>query len=182
MKSDYFCGKTFMQIAKTQHVSVNEAVINVLLASEGQVNVFLEGVNEENIVRGLKSKNSVISSNGVGYTIEKRNECMEHPRSFGAFARVFDKYVDKESVLSTEDAVYKSTGKVAKELLLKKRGLLKEKNIADIVIFDEKEFQDKSTINQPYRYASGVKDLIINGQVVLKYGKYTGLRSGRIIK
>ncbi|HIP50241.1 MAG TPA: hypothetical protein EYG99_02205 [Candidatus Pacebacteria bacterium] len=182
MRSDYFCGKTFAQIAKAQNTSVNSAVVDVLLASEGQVNVFLESVSKENIIRGLKSKSSVISSNGVGYTIQKRNECMEHPRSFGAFARIFDKYVRQEGVLNIEDAVHKATGKIAEELLLKNRGVLKEKYIADIVIFDKEKFQDMSTVNQPYRYASGVKSLIINGQVVLKYGKYTGLRSGQIIK
>lgn len=182
MRSDYFCGKTFAQIAQTQNKSVNESVIDVLLASDGQVNIFLESVSAENIVRGLKSVNSIISSNGVGYTIQKRNECMEHPRSFGAFARIFDKYVKQTDVLSIEAAVYKSTGKVAKELLLKGRGVLKEKNIADIVVFDEKDFQDKSTVDQPYQYATGVKDLIINGQIALKYGKYTGLMSGSIVK
>ncbi len=154
----------------------------MLLASNGQVNIFLESISKENIVRGLKSKNSVVSSNGVGYTIQKRNECMEHPRSFGAFARIFDKYVKQEKILSIEEAIYKATGKVADELLLKKRGVLKEGNIADIVIFDEEKFQDESTVEQPYRYANGVDSLIVNGQVALKYNKYTGLRSGQIIK
>ncbi len=182
MRSDYFCGKTFAQIAKSQNTSVNDAVVDVLLASNGQVNIFLESISKENIVRGLKSKNSVVSSNGVGYTIQKRNECMEHPRSFGAFARIFDKYVKQEKILSIEEAIYKATGKVADELLLKKRGVLKEGNIADIVIFDEEKFQDESTVEQPYRYASGVDSLIVNGQVALKYNKYTGLRSGQIIK
>ncbi len=182
MRSDYFCGKTFAQIAKLQNTSVNEAVIDVLLASSGQVNIFLESISKENITRGLKSKNSIISSNGIGYTIQKRNECMEHPRSFGAFPRIFDKYVKQDKILSIEDAVYKMTGKVANELLLKQRGVLKEGNIADIVIFDEDKFQDKSTIEQPYRYANGVEGLIVNGQVVLKYNKYTGLRPGQIIK
>jgi N-acyl-D-aspartate/D-glutamate deacylase len=78
--------------------------------------------------------------------------------------------------------VYKSTGKIAQELLLKNRGILKEKNIADIIVFDEENFQDNSTVDQPYRYATGIDNLIINGQIVLKYGKYTGLKSGQIIK
>jgi len=182
MRSDYFCGKTFAQIAKTQDKSVSESVVDVLLASDGQVNVFLESVSVENITRGLKSTNSVVSSNGVGYTIQKRNECIEHPRSFGTFARIFDKYVYQDEVLSVEDAVYKSTGKVAKELLLDNIGVLKENNVADIVIFDEKDFRDYATADRPYQYAKGVKNLIISGQVVVKYGKYTGLRSGRIVK
>ncbi len=182
MRSDYFCGKAFAQIARVQNTSVNDAVIDVLLASEGQVNVFLESVSKENIVRCLKSKNSVISSNGVGYTIQKRNNCMEHPRSFGAFAKIFSQSVGRDDVISLEDAVHKSTGKVAKELGIDNRGIIKTGMLADIVIFEEKNFKDNSTVEQPYKYATGVKNLIINGQVVVKYGKYIGIRSGLIIK
>ena len=182
LRSDYFCGKTFGQIAKTQDTSVNDAVIDVLLACDGQVDIFLESISEENIVRGLQSDSSVISSNGVGYTIQKRNNCMQHPRSFGAFARAFAKYVREEKVLTLEEAVHKSTGKVADKLQIKDRGLLRENYFADIVIFDEKKFRDVSSVERPYVYADGVQELIINGQLVVKYGQYRGLRVGDVIK
>jgi len=182
MHSYYFCGKTFSDIAKTQNTSVEDAVIDVLLASDGQVNVFVESVSEENIVKGLRSANSVISSNGVGHSIESRTNYMEHPRSFGAFPRVFSRYVEKENILEVEDAVHKSTGKIANTLGISDRGIIKQGFIADIVIFDLKNMRDKSTMERPYQYATGVHTLIVNGQVAVKYGKYTGIRSGCVIR
>jgi N-acyl-D-amino-acid deacylase len=182
MRSDYFCGKSFMEIAHTQNSTVNDAVIDVLLASDGQVDIFLESVSVENIMKGLRSTNSVISSNGTGYSIQTRNECMEHPRSFGAFPRIISQYVVNKKVLKLEDVIYKISGKVAQELNIKNRGLLKEGLMADIVIFDLNKFQDNSTLEQPYKYATGLYSLIVNGQITIKYGKYTGLRAGQIIR
>lgn len=181
MRSHYFCGKSFADIARTQNKSVSDAVIDVLLASEGQVTIFFESMSDENIVRGLLSEHATISTNGAGYTIKKRNEHLEHPRSFGAFPRVFARYVEKENVLSAELMIHKSTGKVAKELRIKDRGILAAGYVADIAVFDPKNFVDHAKADRPYHYASGVDCLFINGQMAIKYGKYTGIRSGDII-
>jgi N-acyl-D-amino-acid deacylase len=182
MRSDYFCGKSFLEIAHTQGSTVNDAVIDVLLASDGQVDIFLESVSTENIEKGLRSPNSVISSNGIGYSIQTHSECMEHPRSFGAFPRIISQYVLNKKVLKLEDAIYKSTGKVAQELQINDRGILKTGLRADIAVFDLNNFKDRSTLEQPYRYATGVQTLIVNGQMTMKYGKYTGIRSGQVIR
>ena len=181
-RSHYFCGKTFGDIARTQETTVNDAVIDVLLAAEGQVMVFFESVSAENIMRGIKSKNSVISSNGVGYTIQKRNEQLIHPRSFGAFPHIFSHHVKEGGDMSVEEMVYKSSGKVAKELNITDRGVIEEGRTADIVIFDPEIFMDHSTPERPFQYATGVKYLLINGQMTIKYGKYTGIRSGNVIR
>ncbi|MFA5986165.1 MAG: hypothetical protein WC819_02350 [Parcubacteria group bacterium] len=181
-RSHYYCGKTFRDIAKKQGNSVNEAVMDVLLASDGQVVVFCESISEENIARGIRSKNSVISSNGMGLTITKRNENIEHPRSFGAFPRVFAQYVQQQGVCDIETMINKCTYKVAQELGLRDRGKIANNMKADIVIIDPKEFADHVEQVYVYHYAQGVRWSIINGQIAVKYGKYTGVRSGEIIK
>ncbi|PID51988.1 MAG: hypothetical protein CR972_04305 [Candidatus Moraniibacteriota bacterium] len=181
-RSHYFCGKTFEDIARTQDSTVNDAVIDVLLASEGQVMVFFESVSVENIMRGIKSKNSVISTNGVGYTIQARNEQLIHPRSFGAFPHIFSHHVKESKELSVEQMVHKSSGKVAEELRIVDRGIIEEGRAADIVIFDPEIFSDLATPDRPFQYATGIKWLLVNGQVAIKYGKYTGIRAGNVIR
>ncbi len=181
-RSQYFCGKTLGDIAHTQETTVNDAIIDVLLASEGQVMIFFDSVSMENIMRGIMSKNAVISSNGIGYTIQKRNEQLVHPRSFGAFPHIFAHHVRDKKELSVEEMVYKSSGKVAQELHITDRGILEEGRAADIVIFDPEIFTDHATPERPYQYATGVKWLIVNGQVAIKYGTYTGIRSGTVIR
>lgn len=181
-RSHYFCGKTFGDIAHTQNSTVSDAVIDVLLASEGQVMVFFESVSSENIMRGIKSENSVISSNGVGYTIQKRNEQLVHPRSFGAFPHIYSHHVKSGNEISVEQMIHKSSGKIAAELNIVDRGLLEEGRAADIIVFDPDSFTDHATPDRPYQYATGVKWLLVNGQMAIKYGKYTGIRSGNVIR
>jgi N-acyl-D-amino-acid deacylase len=182
LRSHYFCGKTFGEIGKKNNKSIGEVIIDVLLASDGQVMIFFDSISEENIERGLRSKNACISSNGVGYSIMKRNENIEHPRSFGAFPRAYGMYVHDKHQLRVEEMVYKSTGKVAEALNISKRGMIKTGCHADIVIFDRETFRDRAHAWQAYQYASGVHWLLVNGQVAIKYGKYTGVRAGTIIR
>lgn len=181
-RSHYYCGKTFGEIAKKQGNSVSDAVVDVLLASDGQVTVFCESMSEENIMRGIQSTHSVISSNGVGLTISKRSENIEHPRSFGAFPRVFARYVQKQKVSDVEMMVHKCTQKVAKEIGIKDRGVIAQNMKADVVIFDLEKFNEQFESESNYQYARGVEWLIVNGQIAIKYGKYTGVRSGEIIR
>lgn len=182
MRSHYFCGKTFGDIARNHKKSVSDAAIDVILASEGQVMVFYDSVSPENIVRGLQSKNSVISSNGAGYTIKKKGERLVHPRSFGTFPHVFSHYVQQKGVLNIEEMIYKSSGKVADDLGITDRGEIKKGYCADIVVFDPQNFNDRAEVHRPYQYATGIKWLLINGQMAIKYGKHTGMRSGSIIR
>ncbi len=181
-RSHYYCGKTFQEISKKQGNSINDAVLDVLLASDGQVVVFCESMSEENIVRGIQSENSVISSNGAGLTIAKRNENMEHPRSFGAFPRVFARYVKQQKICDMETMIHKCTQKVAQELGIIDRGVIANNMKADIVIFDPEQFSDCMEQGYEYRYAQGVRWLVVNGQITVKYGKYTGVRSGEVIR
>ena len=84
--------------------------------------------------------------------------------------------------LSAEAIVYKSTGKIVDELGIDGRGLIKNGYVADINIFSIENFEDNATIENPYQYATGLQNMIINGQVVIKYGKYNGVRAGKVIK
>jgi N-acyl-D-amino-acid deacylase len=181
-RSHYFCGKTFGEIARKQNSSIEDVVIDVLLASEGQVMIFFESVSEENIVHGLESAHSIISSNGVGYTVKGRNEQLVHPRSFGAFPHVFSRYVQRDGVMSVEEMIYKCSGKVAEELNITDRGVIENGRKADIIVFDPKDYIDHSTAEKPYQYATGINWVLVNGQMTIKYGKHTGIRAGHVIR
>ncbi|PID51671.1 MAG: hypothetical protein CR954_00595 [Candidatus Moraniibacteriota bacterium] len=181
-RSHYFCGKTFGDIARTQKTTVGDVMIDVLLASDGQVMIFLESVSRENIMRALASTHAVISTNGIGFTIEKYHEQLMHPRSFGAFPHVFAEYVTAQKTISVAEMIYKSSGKVAEELHITDRGVLDEGRVADIVVFDPAHFRDYATPERPYQYAKGVQWLLINGQTAVKYGKSTGVRAGEVIR
>jgi N-acyl-D-amino-acid deacylase len=103
---------------------------------------------------------------------------MPHPRGYGSNARVLGKYVRDEKIISLEEAIRRMTSLAAQKFQLKERGLLKEGMAADIVIFDEKEVNDKATFEQPHQYSVGFHYILVNGQLVVDNSKHTGVRSG----
>ncbi|MFC1644608.1 amidohydrolase family protein [Patescibacteria group bacterium] len=169
-------------IAKLQGKSVEETVLDVLVASSGRVIVTMDVINEKNLEELMKHPLSMISSNGAGYNLEHKNsEELVHPRNFGSFPRVLSEYVTKKRILTWETAIYKMSGMPAKKFNIKNRGVLKEGNFADILVIDPERIEDLSTIEDPYHYSKGIDNMLINGESVICDGKYTNRRSGIIV-
>ncbi|MGC4034325.1 MAG: D-aminoacylase [Chitinophagaceae bacterium] len=106
---------------------------------------------------------------------------MPHPRTYGTNARILGKYVREEKVISLEEAIRRMTSLAAQKFQLKDRGLLKEGYAADIVIFDENEVHDNATFETPHQFSSGFRQVLVNGQLVIKDGRHTGVRSGKAL-
>ena len=69
----------------------------------------------------------------------------------------------------------------ATRLRLASRGMIKEGNWADVVIFDYDKIQDNSTYEYPFRTPSGIDQVLVNGQIVIDNGKHTGARPGKVL-
>jgi dihydroorotase/N-acyl-D-amino-acid deacylase len=170
------------KIAQTQGITPEQAVVNVLLASEGRAIVSHEALSGANIERALQNSQSLVSSNGAGYSLDhgKTGELV-HPRSFGTFPRVLCEYVRKKKILSWEAAIHKMSGKPASVFRLKKRGLLKVGNFADVVIFDPQTVRDRATLEDPYQLPEGIVAVLVNGQVAYQAGRATKTLAGEIL-
>ena len=105
-----------------------------------------------------------------------------HPRAYGNFARFLGKYVRDEKVTSLQDAIRRLTSLPASNLKLRDRGRLAPGMAADVVTFDPATIADHSTYANPMQYATGVRDVFVNGVQVLKSGEPTGATSGRFVK
>ncbi len=161
-------------VAKLQGTSPEEAVLNFLIASEGQAIVSFEALSEENVLKAIQHPFSIISSNGVAYSLDHKSTGeIVHPRNFGTFPKVFAEYVRKQKVLSWEEAVYKMTGKPAMQFQIENRGLIKEGYFADIVVFDPEEIQDLATMENPYQYSVGITTVMVNGHLAIDEGQIT---------
>jgi len=175
--------RRIVDIAKSQGKSVEEAVIDILIASEGRVVTIMGVLSEKNVIKIIQHPFSIISSNGAGYNLKHKNSGeLVHPRNFGSFPRVLGKYVKRERILSWEEAIHKMSGKPAAKFGIKKRGIIKEGNFADIVVFDPNEIKDLATIDNPYRYSRGINWVIVNGDIILEDGEYNGKRAGKVIR
>ncbi|MFH1129596.1 MAG: D-aminoacylase [Patescibacteria group bacterium] len=182
--SKSFIGKSILEIAQAENVSVEEAVINMLLISEARITVFVDTLNEENVRMGIADELGFIASDGVGYNTDyyhKKNDLV-HPRCFGAFPRFLGKYVEQEHLINWEEAIYKITHGPATKLGLKNRGLIKEDYWADLAIINPNTIIDKSTFQNPYQYPGGIEYVLVNGEIAVENGYYTNKRAGKILK
>jgi len=107
---------------------------------------------------------------------------LTHPRSYGNFPRIMGKYVRDEHVMPLEEAVRKATSAVATRLSIPDRGLLRAGLFADIAVFDPATIADRSTFEQPHQLSVGVKYVFVNGTMIVRDGKHTGAKPGRVLK
>ena len=104
-----------------------------------------------------------------------------HPRAFGNVARLLGRYVRDEKLIRLEEAIRRLTALPAENLKLDRRGALKPGHFADIVVFDPARIQDHATFEQPHQYATGMRDVFVNGVQVLKDGEHTGAKPGQVV-
>jgi N-acyl-D-aspartate/D-glutamate deacylase len=146
----------------------------------GMVAVF--SMTEEIVEAALKDPLTMIASDGI------LANGKGHPRTAGTYTRVLGKYVRDRGALSLMDALRKMTLMPAQRLerrvpSMKNKGRIRVGADADLVIFDAARVIDKSTYDEPAKYAEGVKYLLVNGVAVVKIGELqTGVNPGRPVR
>jgi N-acyl-D-amino-acid deacylase len=105
-----------------------------------------------------------------------------HPRYYGTHARTLGQCVRDLGWLTLPQAVFKVTGGAAAALGLAGRGVLREGDAADVVVFDPARIADRATYDEPHQYAAGVSTVIVRGEVVVDGGDHTGALPGRVLR
>jgi N-acyl-D-aspartate/D-glutamate deacylase len=105
-----------------------------------------------------------------------------HPRAWGAFPRIFARYVRELGVLTLEEAVHKASAVAANEIGAYDRGRLSPGLAADIVVFDPLRIRDRATFAEPALASEGISHVLVNGTVVLEQGTYTGAKPGTVLR
>jgi len=85
-------------------------------------------------------------------------------------------------VIPLAEAVRKLTALPATNLKIRDRGRLQAGYFADLVVFDPAKIQDHATFDKPHQYATGVRQVFVNGVQVLKDGEPTGAAAGRVVR
>lgn len=177
-----YTGKTLAEVAKLRGTSIEETAMDLVVKDGSRVGTIYFIINEDNIAKQLRKPWVSVGSDAGSLAAEgvflKSNP---HPRAYGSFARVLGKYVREDSVLTLEEAVRRMTSLPATNLRIKRRGALKSGYFADIVVFDPKTIRDNATFEQPHQYATGVRDVFVNGVAVLAKGEHTGAKPGRVV-
>jgi N-acyl-D-amino-acid deacylase len=175
-------GKTIAEIAQADGQDPLETIFDLIVISQGRVTVVFFDQSEENVRALMRHEVVVVGSDGSSLAPEGiLGQRRPHPRSYGAFPRVLDRYVRQEEILSLEDAIRKMTSETARRFGLIDRGVVSVGAWADLTIFDAGQVADRATFVDPHRYASGIPTVIVNGEVVIDMGAHTGALPGRVL-
>lgn len=101
---------------------------------------------------------------------------------YGWAARVLGDYARDRGVLSLPEAVHRLSGRPARRLGMTERGILREGACADIVVFDPDRVRDVATAAHPAQHPPGFVHVWVNGQAVVRDGKRTDARPGRVLR
>jgi dihydroorotase/N-acyl-D-amino-acid deacylase len=160
-----------------------EALFDLLVMDEGLTTGIVFGICEEDIQLALLQPWTSIGTDahGTSPTSFLVREKL-HPRAYGTFPRILKRYVKEVNLLSWEGAIHKFTALAAQRFRLNDRGVLKDGMWADIVIFDPDSIADMADYDDPHLYSKGVRDLLVNGETVIRNEKLTGSLPGMILK
>ncbi|QQG42326.1 MAG: hypothetical protein HYW15_02305 [Candidatus Giovannonibacteria bacterium] len=175
-------GKDLGELSEKTGIEPEALLVELLKINDLNVSIFGKTLNEPNLLAGAKYAGSIIASDGAGYDVaESRFGNLAHPRSFGAFPRFFN-LISARAKIPLGNAVAKMTSLPARAAGFGDRGLLKPKYIADVAIFHPEEFKDRATYKNPYRYASGLRFLLISGKFAIEDGAVLPERYGVVLR
>lgn len=176
-------GKRLDEISRLHRKTANETMLDLIVADGSSVPCIFFLISEDNVKRMLQLPYVSICSDAASIPNEKPfTDGGTHPRTYGSFARLLGKYVREEKIMTLQEAVRRMSSLPAANLKIKKRGNLKVGYFADIVVFDPSTIEDRATFENPHQYATGVKQVFVNGTQVLKYGVHTNAKPGRCIR
>jgi N-acyl-D-amino-acid deacylase len=169
-------GRYISDIAAELDLPIGDAIRKILHDEENSPSVIMFIMDEDDVRRVVADDHCMVGSDGLP------SGGKPHPRLYGTMARVLEKYVREDGVLSLEEAVRKMTSLPARKHLLKDRGVLKAGAFADVVVFDPQTIADVATYTEPRQYPAGIEHVVVNGSIAVEQGRQTDARAGRMLR
>ena len=171
-----FEGKSIAEIALSLGKDPFDALFDLLAAEACETGMIDFIADEEDVRDILRAPFSGVISDAT-YPSGGR----VHPRVYGTFARLIEKYVVREKVLTLEQAVHKATRQAAERFALTGKGKIEAGADADLLLFSPENIRENGTYAQPDVCASGFDEVFVLGQHVIENGGYREGKSGEML-
>jgi N-acyl-D-amino-acid deacylase len=176
-------GRTLADVARERGKPAEEVAADLIVEDGTRIQVVYFGMSEDNVRREVGLPWMSFGSDAASMAPEGVFlKSSTHPRAYGNFARLLGKYVRDEKAATLPDAIRRMTSLPATNLSIKQRGWLKPGYYADVVVFDPATVRDTATFQKPQQLATGVQHVFVNGVQVLRNGKHTGAKPGRVVR
>ena len=148
-----------------------------LLAQEACMTTMIDFIAHEDDIREILQK----PYSGVISDATYPSAGLLHPRVYGTFARLVEKYVVKEKCLTLEQAVHKVTRQPADRFGLAQKGRIEVGADADLLLFDPTHVRENGTYQKPDVFASGFDYVFVSGEAAVAGGRLTGKCGGTML-
>lgn len=162
-------GLTLAQVAEKRVIDPVTAAIQ--LVQEGEVRVASFNMSDADVENFMVQPWVVTSSDGTN----------GHPRKFASFPQKYQEYVQKKALITLAEFIKQSSNKTAEILGFKDRGQLTKGYMADIIVFDAQAFSANANFSNWNKYSSGVEQVWLNGQQVIKNGYFQEKLAGKFV-
>jgi N-acyl-D-amino-acid deacylase len=177
-------GKRLDEISKIRGESdPMDTLLNLIIEDNAQTGAIYFSMSEEDVRAALRMPWVAVdcdygASNPSGILADEK----PHPRAYGTFPRILGKYVREEKVLPLEVAIQKMTSVAARRVGLRDRGMIKEGNFADIILFDPVRVSDRATFEHPHQFPVGIEYVLVNGRLELEHGEQNATLAGQPLR
>jgi dihydroorotase/N-acyl-D-amino-acid deacylase len=176
-----YAGKRLGEIATMMNKSWDDAAMDLLISERQRIGTVYFLMSEDNVKLNLAQPWMKFGTDAGGVDPDSARG-LTHPRAYGTFPKILGHYVRDAKVMPLEDAVRKATSAVATRLSIADRGLLRAGFFADVAVFDPAKILDHSTFEQPHALSEGVRYVFVNGTLVVRDGRHTGAKPGRVLR
>jgi len=170
--TDPYTGKTLADLAHELEMPFEDVLIDVIGP---------DGVSGAYFVMNNELQTQILTDANVGVCSDGSPTGF-HPRGHGTFARIIERYVQQESILTLPDAVRKMTSFAASVLSITDRGVVKAGMIADLLVFDPSRVHETATYAKPLQLAVGFDVVIVNGKIAREDGRQADGFFGRVLR
>jgi N-acyl-D-amino-acid deacylase len=184
-KYEQFRSKSIAEIARQLGRDPADVAWDIVLeARPNRAMAFFFMMDEADIENALRQRWTSIGSDAAASAKFGEVDALglPHPRAYGTFPRIVAEYVKRRHVLTLEEAIRKMTSWPAMRMGLSDRGVIREGLRADLTIFDYDRINDLATWEQPLAGPTGIDYVVVNGQVTIDDGRYTGAKAGRVLR
>ncbi len=169
-------GQRLSDLAAKNNTTPEEYALKLL--ERGDASLVSFNMSEDDIERIMRQPWTMTCTDGDLVTM---GEGKPHPRAYGAFARKLKRYVVERHTIDIATAVRSMTSMPATVFGLKDRGQLRPGAFADVLIFDLSKVNDAATYVDPHQLSEGMNDILVNGELVRREGKFVNTLPGRVL-
>jgi len=179
-----YMGKFLDEIVRERGTDPLDTVFDLLLEDPDitWVQAIDPRLNAQAIAVGLQHPQGMPCTDVAAYSYEMPAQQTPPPIAYGLYPNYIKAYVKDKGILTLEEAIRKATAMPAAFMGIEDRGILKEGNYADILLFDFNTINYPGDFKNSAQKPEGIKAVIVNGTIVYQDTEFTGEKPGKVIR